>query len=182
MRNYLSVSIAAYPIFLVCLCAPVLAQSSPSEEVETPVIVGELFECRQIADPDDRLACFDREVDRVFDAQDSRELVIVDREQIQEARRSLFGLTLPDALLFGGADGDEEGTDEITATLANASRGPNGLFTFELEDGARWLQTDRAVGRQRYNAGDTIVIKRSTFGSFRAKVNGRAGIRVRRIN
>lgn len=163
------------------LATPVAAQSDPTDPLETPEVIGKLFECREIESPEERLACFDREVADVYAAQESRELVIADREQVTEARRGLFGLKLPKISLFsGGDDGDD--VNEITATLADARKLSNGRYVFELEDGARWIQTENTIGYKRFKAGDTIVIKQAALGSFKARVNDKIAGKVRRIN
>ena len=170
--------------FAFISAATVFAQSSGDTEdaVETPAIVEELFECREIVDPAERLACFDREVARVYEAQNSRELVIADREQVRETRRGLFGLKLPKLGIFGGGDDDEDAVNEISATLASARKLDSGRYVFELEDGVRWLETESVSGFRRLKAGDTIVIKKAALGSFKAKVNGKRAVRVRRLN
>jgi len=174
------IQIAAIPLALTLVATPLLAQSNPVDDVETPEIVSKLFECRDIAEPDERLACFDREVGRVAEAQASRELVIADREQVKETKRGLFGLKLPKLGIFGGSDEDE--VSEITATLAGATKLRNGRHIFELEDGARWIETEDVRGFRKFKAGDTIVIKKGSFGSFDAKVNGKRASKVRRLN
>lgn len=161
--------------------APVNAQTDNADPPQSPEAVEQMFNCRSVEQPLERLACFDRTVQTVFDARASRDIVIADREQVTEARRGVFGLKLPTMRLFGGGDDDEE-INEITSTLAGAERMRNGLYIFELEDGARWMQTEDAAGYQRYEAGDTIIIERAALGSFKAKVNGRRAVRVRRLN
>ncbi len=161
--------------------APAIAQSGADGQVETPEIVSELFECREIADPQARLACFDREVARVYEAQNARELVIADREQVRETKRGLFGLKLPKLGILGGDD-DADDVNELTATLVSVRKLENGRHVFTLEDGVRWLQTESVSGYQRYKVGDSIVIKKAALGSFKAKVNGKRAMRVRRLN
>ena len=159
------------------LASPVAAQ----EGVPTAPVIDRLFECRSIADADVRLACFDREVGAVYEAREAQELVIAERGEVEEAKRGLFGLKLPKIKLFGdGEDGDK--VDEISATLAVARIMGNGLYLFELEDGARWVQTEKSIGRKDYGKGDTIVISKGALGSFKAKVNGERAMRVRRVN
>ena len=164
-----------------CVAQPVFAQADPADAIDTPEVIDKLFECREIADPDARLACFDREVADVYEAQQSRELVIADREDVTEARRGLFGLKLPKIKLFGGGEEEEE-VNQISAILTEARRLSNGRFIFELEDGARWMQTEDSIGRKRFKAGDTIVIKKAAFGSFKARVNDKNAGRVKRLN
>ncbi len=157
------------------------AQTQSEQQTATPEVIDKMFECRAIADPQARLACFDSAVGAVFAARESNELVIAERAEVEEAKRGLFGLKLPKIKLFGGDEVDGE-VDEISAILASASRLDSGRFIFELEDGARWIQTESAAGYKRYKAGDTIVIKKASLGSFKAKVNGGRAVRVRRIN
>ena len=168
---------------VIIAAAPAVAQE-PGESAEAPPeVIAKMFDCRDIGDAEQRLACFDREVARVYEAQASRELVIADREQIKETKRGLFGLKLPKIGLFSDDnDSDEDRVDEISTTLADATRLNNGRYIFTLEDGARWLETESVAGSRRYGAGDTIVIKKAALGSFRAKVNGRKAVRVRRLN
>lgn len=157
------------------------AQDAAEAKIETPAVVDKLFQCREITDAEARLACFDREVNAVYEARESRELVIADREEVKEARRGLFGLKLPKIKLFGGG-GDDEDVNEITATLARATKLDNGRHIFELEDGARWIETESVSGFRKFKAGDTIVISTAAMGSFKAKVNGKRAARVRRLN
>ncbi|WP_152433877.1 hypothetical protein [Erythrobacter sp. THAF29] len=157
-----------------------MAQDDPAERIETPEVVGKLFECRAIEEAEARLACFDREVGAVYEARQSRELVIAEREDVEEARRGLFGLKLPKIRIFGGGDNDELG--QISATLAGATKLANGRHIFELEDGARWIETEDARGFRKFKAGDSIVIERAALGSFKAKVDGKRAVKVRRIN
>ncbi|MEM7665959.1 MAG: hypothetical protein AAF250_08900 [Pseudomonadota bacterium] len=162
------------------LATPAAAQTDPDAELKTPEMINQMFECRNIEEPDARLACFDREVGKVYEAQESQEIVIAERTEVDEAKRGLFGLKLPDIKLFGG--GEEDTINEITATLTRADRQGNGRYVFELENGARWVETESPPGFRRYKAGDTIVIERAALGSFKAKVNGKRAVRVRRIN
>ena len=178
--QYLAISAAGIGAIVGC-SLPARAQEESAPALETPEVIDRLFECRAIADDAARLACFDGAVGAVFAARESRELVIAEREQVEEAKRGLFGLNLPKIRLFGGGD-DAQEASELTATLASATMMGNGLYIFELEDGARWVETEKGVGRKRYERGDTIVISKGALGSYKAKVNGQRAMRVRRIN
>lgn len=160
---------------------PLFAQEQRGDVPATPDVIEKLFGCREIADPEARLACFDREADRVYRAQQSRELVIADKEQIQETRRGLFGLSLPKLGIFG-SDDDDDDIEQLKTTLSSARRMSNGRYLLILEDGARWRQTEDVSGYQRYEPGDTVVISKAALGSFRASINGKRGVRVKRVN
>lgn len=64
-------------------------------------------------DPAERLDCFDREIALVHAAQEANDLIIADREQVREARRSLFSFSLPKISLFSTDDAEEENAQEI---------------------------------------------------------------------
>src|SRR3546814_8363946 len=98
-------------IFLLALCPLALtsvafAQGDDGEgpATETPEVIAKLFDCRGIADPDERLICYDREVNSVYTAQASKDLVIADREPVKETKKGLFGFSLPKLWIFGGDD------------------------------------------------------------------------------
>ena len=148
----------------------------------TPEVVSRLFDCRKIEDPTERLACFDREVAVVEEAEASDALVIADREQIREARKGLFGFSLPKIRLFGGGDDDEEDIDELEAVIASANRARNGKMLLTLEDGARWIQTDNTPILGTIDPGDDVTIEKAALGSYKAKIGRKRAFRVKRLN
>jgi hypothetical protein len=161
--------------------AAAVAQEAVSDPGKTPEVVERLFDCRTIEDSGERLACFDREIDSVLKAQESKELVITDREQIKETRRGLFGFSLPKIGLFGGEDDDDE-VNEIVAKISEARRTRNGRYMIVLEDGARWMQSDNTTVLRDIEPGEEITIKTAAFGSYMAKVGGRRAFRIKRMN
>jgi hypothetical protein len=127
----------------------------------------------------ERLACYDRQVAALDAAEASREIAVVDRQQIRRTRRSLFGLTLPDLGVFGGDDDEGEegaGVNEINSTVQSTGIGSDGRTVFRLADNSVWVQTDGRSGYAR--SGEPIRIRRAALGSFIANVNNRVGIRV----
>jgi hypothetical protein len=165
------------------------AQAQDDEERRTVPLVQQLYECRAITDPAARLACFDRQVAALAAAEESREVRIVDREAVREARRGLFGFSLGNiGNLFGGGNDDEEEearadndvVTQIDSTLTSVARGENGRLVLALENGQRWIQTDTGRGGRTPRAGEPVVIRRGALGSFIANIGDRPGIRVMR--
>jgi hypothetical protein len=163
-------------LFAFCCALPSLIAASAAfaqEPPAAPEVVTRLTACREIVDPAQRLACFDREVAAFAQAQAAREVVVVDREQAQRTRRTLFGLALPDVgRLFGG-----EANEAIEATITHLATDRLGRVTFQLDTGAVWTQTDgrRLTGPR---VGSRVRIRRGPLGSFIANVDDRVGIRV----
>jgi len=149
---------------------------------EKPEIIERLFDCRKIDNPTERLACFDREVAAVEQAEESNDIVIADREGMQEARRGLFGFILPNVKLFGGGEEGVEDIDEIEAVIASAGRTRSGKMLITLEDGARWVQTDNTPVLGTIDPGDTVTIEKAALGSYKAKIGRKRAFRVKRLN
>jgi hypothetical protein len=171
--------------FLILIAAlatvPVSASAQNSGPQSRPETLTRVLGCRAIEAAEARLACYDREVAAFETAESSRQIVVMDRQEVRRTRRTLFGLPLPDLGIFGDATPDEEeGVSEITSTVRSATRNQNGQWVIVLEDGARWIQTDTRGPRRTVNAGMPIRIRRATMGSYMANVGEQSGIRVRR--
>ncbi|SET72486.1 hypothetical protein [Thalassotalea agarivorans] len=61
----------------------------------------------------------------------------------------------------------EDVIDEISATVTNVKKNPHGLFILYLDNGQTWKQTSSK--RFKVKVGDTLIITRGSFGSFRAQ-------------
>lgn len=147
-------------------------------------VIEDLAACRGIADGPARLACFDQKVSKLLDAEDKRDVVVVDREQVRETRRSLFGLALPRLAIFGRSEKEEkaEEIDHIETTLVKAYPDPMGRYIFLLTEGGRWHQIDSYEMGRDPKPGDKVVVSRAALGAFRLSVAGKNGVKVRREN
>ncbi len=172
---------AAAAALLLCLPAAASAQRERDAQ-ERPQAITRVVECRAIASAEERLACYDGAVAAMEQAQASGELVAMDRQQVRRTRRSLFGLTVPNLGIFGDDNDDEEQASRIESTVRAATQNAIGKWIIELEDGARWLQTDSRNLNFPPRRGQPIRIRRAAFGSYLANVNDQVAIRVRRIN
>lgn len=142
-----------------------------------PPVFQAVLDCKLIVDSTERLACYDRTVESMQTASQQKDLVVADRESVREAKKGLFGLSLPNLKLFGSGKDDE--INEIESKVKSFQDIADGKVIFVLEDGARWKQTD---GRQQFlKTGDTVIIKKAALGSYMAKINGRPAIRVMRL-
>lgn len=147
-----------------------------------------LIGCKNVPQAEARLACFDAEVAKIDRSLSHKDVVIVSRDDVKQAQKSVFGLTLPKLGLFGGSDAqnmgrtsDEEGIGYIEAKLTDARQTQDGKWLLVLEDGARWAQTDTANIRTP-KPGDVVRIRKAALGSYMANINGRPAIRVRRLS
>lgn len=103
-------------------------------------------------------------------------VVVIDRQQVDETRRNLFGVALPDTGLFGSGND----LSQIETTLTRASVDDSGRWSFVLANGTRWTQTDDYIIARPPRANDKVLIKRAALGSFRLSVGGQPGVKAKR--
>ena len=176
LRSALRVGIVAMTGSGLALASPGASQDRSGER---PDLLAELQSCREIVDPAARLTCFDRASATLVAARDSGEVRVVDREEVQETRRGLFGFTLPKLDVFGA--GDDEELDTLESTITGVSRvGRNG-YRIQIEEGSVW-QIESAPSRLRTpRPGDAIVLKKASLNSFFIRIAGQIGVKGRRV-
>ena len=159
---------------------PTLAKDDKLTEARPPIFE-ELVNCRTIADPTERLACYDTKVAAMDEAEKKDELVLADKASMKEARRGLFGFSIPKLKIFGN-EGKEEEKFELVAKIDSAYQASPGKWTIMLDDGARWVQIDTQVMRKNPGRGMEIKIREAAMGSYFANIDGQRAIRMRRVN
>jgi hypothetical protein len=156
----------------------------PEKQAVQPLIES-LRSCRAIVPADQRVACYDRAADALLRAERDRDIVVMDRAEVQKAKRSLFGFSLPSIRLFGdddGRDGRRSGDGalkQLTGTLRSSTSLPGGLLRFTLDDGGVWETTEQVMAPLR--TGDAVTIKAGALGSYIATAPGRRSVKVRRL-
>ncbi|MDZ7588864.1 MAG: hypothetical protein U5J78_06930 [Parasphingorhabdus sp.] len=173
-------------ITATCFFGAILAAAAPGYAADDkkdglgtpPAIFTDVVSCKSIADPAARLSCYDQKVAALETARLANEVVIADRAQVQEARRGLFGLSLPNLKLFG--NDDDADFQQIESVIKSVRSQRDGKYVFTLEDGAVWRQTETTPTLRTPKSGDPIEIKRGALGSFLAKIKGGKGFKVLR--
>jgi hypothetical protein len=165
---------------LAALPAAALAQQAAAPAQQRPETFEALIRCRAITEDAARLRCFDQATAALQAAAERRDVVVVDRAQVRESRRRLFGIALPRLPVFGGGSDEEDEVDEVQGVVASAAQDGLGHWMVTLEDGAVWVQTDNNRLALRPRPGQPVVISRAALGSFMMRVNRQPGIRVRR--
>jgi hypothetical protein len=173
------------PFFLLLAVAAVTVGSGPAASQQgnlpqtTPVT--RLVECRKIADPAQRLQCYDAGVDSLNAAVKGGSIVVVDREDVRKTRRSLFGFTLPKLPFFKGDNSQEDTPDTIEAVIKSVKNLPNDKYLIELDSGAVWQTLQEASLQMTPKSGQKIRITGGALGSYRLSVAGRPALRAMRI-
>lgn len=175
-------TLAAGTMALAVLCAAQGAGAQPTDRAGNRVLQS-FTQCRAIASAEERLACFDRAAAALEQAVQAKEVRILDKEDVQRTRRSLFGFQLPRVGLFNEGDEEAKKTEftEINTTIASARQLQNGRVEIRLsgEDDAVWQTTEAMTFPPK--AGDKIRIRKGAIGSYFINVGGRSvrGMRVR---
>lgn len=132
-----------------------LAASSPAlaQGAVTPEEVKNLYECAEESNPMERLACYDKEVADIRQKLANSDIAFADKYEFKDVYTTIVGATQ-----FG-----------------------RGKWSLVLEDGSRWLQTE-ASRLRRVELGMPVTITKSGFGGFRARINDRHTIKVKRVD
>ena len=173
--KYLKITISSVALASGCvlLGGPALAQD------EAPDYLDRLAQCRQIAEPEERLACYDREVGAVVAAGEQGEVRIVDSEDVRQTRRKLFGFSIPKNL-FGSDDGDDQ-LDELETTITRVQRSGRSDYLITTEEGSVWRIANPPMRFAPPKAGQRVVFKTAALGSFFIRVNGQIGVKGVRV-
>jgi hypothetical protein len=156
-----------------------------------------LFACRAITEDAARLACLDAAVAELQAASESGDVVAVDRQQIEAAEESTFGLSIPnfslpslrgdnpalaeagdaevhspDRVVTRNDDGDIERIEGLAVTEVTINRA--GRVEVTLANGQMWRQTDGTMVqgvRSGARPGLTANIRGGALGSYFMRLN-----------
>jgi hypothetical protein len=142
-----------------------------------------LLACRSMEGAEARLSCFDRESAKLDEADRRNEITVLDKEDVQETRRSLFGFSTKALSFLGGGDNGDAPPEaqSISARIASVRSLGHDKWQFTLEDGATWRTLEAVTSRQPA-AGRQVEIKRAALGSYLGKVDGGRAVRMRRVD
>jgi len=166
---------------ILIMAAGATEAGSASPPPPRAAAVQAVIDCKDIADGVQRLACFDKAVAAMSQAEAKGDLLTIDREQRRAVRRQAFGLVLPSFAIFDRGEKPEE-ADRLSAKVKSAYQTPTGKWVIELDDGALWRQIDDNELDNSPHPGSTADIRRAMLGSFFMNVDGQQAIRVHRDN
>lgn len=165
---------------LMAIMPASLSAQEDTDGIGNSPMISKLETCMQIADDAERLACFDREVGELVGATNDGEVRVVETEEITEARRKLFGFSVPDVGLFSG--GDDDASDLLQSTITRVQKVGRNEWHFWIEEGnAKWRMKNNSIRARAPKVSDSVEFKRATLGTYWIRVNGRKGVRGNRI-
>jgi hypothetical protein len=162
-----------------------LASAVPAAAATPPAQVLQAVEaCRTVPEDKARLACFDAAAAQLATAQAKGDVVVVDREQVQAAKREAFGFNLPKLSVLGrlaAQAGDAAEDDErATFTIASASQGSDGRWVVVMDNGMVWRQTTNPVGAMNIRKGDAAQVRKGMLGAYFMNVGRHKAMKVER--
>jgi hypothetical protein len=170
------IAVAAIAAVALPRAAAAKAPRQPSARVNA------LDQCRQLTDPAQRLACFDKAAGALVDASRTGEVNVVDRGQLREARRSLFGFSVPKLPFFSGDESAADAPDTLETTIKSVHDFQNGMYQMVVTEGnAIWETNEERMGLRAPRPGQKVSIRRGPLGGYFIRINGQRGVKGRRI-
>ena len=163
---------------LAALAGQSVAQTTPPSSAPTLNVLGD---CQKISDDAARLRCFDRAATNLVAASKAGDIVVVDREQMRSARRSLFGFSFPKPRIFGDRDETAE-IKEIRSKVTRAASIGNGHYRVTIDhEAAVWESVESSQALRAPKTGDAVWIKKGALGSYFLQFGSQRWVKARRV-
>lgn len=166
-------------MLLISVLALVTADATLTQD--TNPFVREVARCLEVRDDAARLACHDAAARQLVNAARTRDVIVVDKEQVRRTRRSLFGLSLGGGDLTG-RDAPAERIEALDTSIAGIRAERGGRWLLTLAEGGRWQTTEEWGGGGEPRADAKVTVRRRALGSYVLKMEGARAVRVQRVN
>lgn len=163
---------------LIAVAGPAAAADDKRKPAPPPKVLTDLLACRQIADPAARLACYDAQTTALATATERSDIVVADRQQVEQTKRGLFGYAAGESPLLG-VDGGE--VKRLDTKVSSARRSRDGGWVITMAEGGTWEQVDSKPLALSPKPGQKAAITKGSLGSYFVSVDGQAAIKMRRI-
>ncbi len=154
------------------------AEAVAQTPATTPL--SQIYACADQTDDAARLQCYDQAAAQLRAAEQTGQVLAVDREQVAALERESFGFQLPSlSSMLPNFNGAPQQIERVETQVERVLSLADGRHTFVLANGQSWTQIEpRSVSNVR--AGDSIAIRRAALGSFMLSPEHGAAHRVRR--
>ena len=174
-----AVTLAAAGV-LTFAASPALAAPAPAATQERAQQLQALVDCKKIADPTARLACYDKAAAALDEAEAKGDVVVVNREQARKVRKQAFGFSLPSISLFERGE-KPEALNATESTIVEAKRLPTGRWQIKLAEGGTWVQIDTTEIPIDPKPGQAVKIRAAALGSYQMTVGNQREVKVHRV-
>jgi len=170
---------------LAATVAVIVASSAAAKDKDPPrksPLINAISACRQISDPTQRLACFDKASSELIAATEKGDVSVVDRADLRKARRSLFGFNMPKLPFFSGDKSADEVTDKLVSKVTAVKEMPYNRFVVRIADGGALWETLESYGAfHAPKVGESVEINRGALGSYILRFGRQRGVKGRRV-
>lgn len=173
---------------VLALSIPTLAHAQDNADKDGKLIanspvIGKLETCTALSDNAERLACFDREVGALVGASKEGDVRVVETEDITNARRKLYGYSLPNVGIFEAATKEEkEEAARLQSVVTKVRQVSSKEWHFWIEEGdARWRVKSNSIRFKAPKVGDEVEFEPASLGTYWIRLNGRKGVRGNRV-
>ncbi len=163
---------------LAALSSTAVAQQ---RDVDNSTLITSVLHCRELADDQARLRCYDVAATALGEASSAGSLVVVDREAVRRTRRGLFGFSVPRLPFFRGDTSQEEEVTQTEGTIRTVRALDYGKWSLTLEDDATWQTTEADTRNANPRPGQPVRIRRGALGSYIMSIDGQRGVRAMRV-
>src|SRR5687767_11856726 len=168
-------------IAIAALAAAPVGAKTKKPPPQSPLVTA-IDQCRTIKDGAQRLACFDRTSAALVEAAGSGQVSVVDRGELRQVRRALFGFSMPKLPFFAGDESAADVPSELETTIKAAGSIGHGKFRIILDETSGvWETLESSISLRDPKAGQKILIKRGPMGSYFLRINGQRGVKGKRV-
>ncbi len=164
--------LATRSIIVIGLTAGVIVSGASSAAAERRPLAG-LFACLKQSDAGRRASCLEVEAQRLQAAEGSRDIVVMDRAQAAELRKSARGHANP-------AKQERTAFVPIDTTLTGAQL-VGAKWLFKTQGNGDWIQAEVGELGRMPRTGDRFRVRRGTIGGFLANIGTGPAVRVRSV-
>lgn len=172
---------APFALLTLALAAPLAAADEKGESA----YLASLRACQGKTEPAERLACYDAAVATMLAASSEGAMRVVDKAEVRETRRKLFGFAIPDLGIFGGKSDreDPEQAEEFAAlqTTIAGVRAINGTYVVTTAEGAEWQLDEVPARLMKPKTGQSLEIRAGSLSSYFLRIDGQKGVKGRRV-
>ena len=141
-------------------------------------LIAAVTQCRTVADPAERVACYDRAAAALAQASGDGSLTVMGREEVAAKQRSLFGLAANATPTDRRAPAIPQ-VDTLDSTVSRRVLAGRDEFAITLADGSVWRTLEKA--RIDPEAGDPVHIRRGAMNGYLASFKGARAVRIERV-
>ena len=176
---------AVLAVGLAATVAMIVAVPAAGKDRDPPrksPLISAISACRQISDPAQRLACFDKTSGELVAATEKGDVSVVDRADLRQARRSLFGFNMPKLPFFSGDKSADDVSDKLISRVTAVKALAHDRYVVRLQDGAALWETLETYGAfHAPKVGDSVEVNRGPLGSYILRFGKQRGVKGRRV-